>query len=216
VKPTPDAAALARDLMRHTLHGPPPLEMSDRPTLYLSNFASHRSPGKWSPAPYAPLTIMTRPRHFERGAGRVDALVPTAERDLLARALADRLDVAAMAAYREALTSRWSTLDLSPGVLTYTPTNRPDPRVVLPGMTLCCACSVAEARAGRCHRSWAAPFLHRAGWAVVLDGVEAGLEAAAQAFGESPIPGVPLVMFGDAIRAHIEALDPEAIARGGR
>jgi hypothetical protein len=145
--------------------------MSDRPTLYLSNFASHRSPGKWGPA-YAPLTIMTRPRHFERGAGRVDDLVPTAERDLLARALADRSDVAAMAVYREALEARWSTLDLSPGVLTYTPTHRPHPMEVLPGMTLCCACSVAEARAGRCHRSWCAPFLVRAGWRVLIDGVE--------------------------------------------
>lgn len=39
------------------------------------------------------------------------------------------------------------------------------------GDTLCCACSVAESRAGRCHRSWAAPFLARAGWNVILDGV---------------------------------------------
>ena len=38
--------------------------------------------------------------------------------------------------------------------------------------TLCCACSVAESRAGRCHRAWAAPFLHAAGWRVVLDGRE--------------------------------------------
>lgn len=41
---------------------------------------------------------------------------------------------------------------------------------VFDGDTLCCACSVAEARAGRCHRTWAAPFLVRAGWRVVLDG----------------------------------------------
>jgi len=43
---------------------------------------------------------------------------------------------------------------------------------VADGDTLCCACSVAEARAGRCHRTWAAQFLVRAGWRVILDGVE--------------------------------------------
>lgn len=31
---------------------------------------------------------------------------------------------------------------------------------------------------GRCHRAWAAPFLVRAGWRVILDGVEVAVAEA--------------------------------------
>ena len=44
--------------------------------------------------------------------------------------------------------------------------------LVEPGCTLTCACSRSAAADGRCHRVVAAPFLHAAGWRVVLDGVE--------------------------------------------
>ena len=139
-------------------------------SLYLSNWASHRTPGMHGPG-YAPLTIMARPRHFERGAGRVMALIPT-EREipLLMAALANRDDEAAVHAYRAALEARWATMALAPGMLMSRQRNDSVPRAVLSGMTLCCACSRAEAAAGRCHRAWAAPFLARAGWTVVLDG----------------------------------------------
>lgn len=40
------------------------------------------------------------------------------------------------------------------------------------GDTLCCACGIEAARAGRCHRVLAAELLHLAGWRVVLDGIE--------------------------------------------
>lgn len=40
------------------------------------------------------------------------------------------------------------------------------------GDTLCCACGIKAARAGRCHRVLAAELLHLAGWRVVLDGIE--------------------------------------------
>jgi len=41
-----------------------------------------------------------------------------------------------------------------------------------PSLGACCACSRAAAAAGMCHRVWAAEALARAGWRVVLDGVE--------------------------------------------
>lgn len=37
------------------------------------------------------------------------------------------------------------------------------------GDALLCTCSRKEAAAGRCHRAWAAPWLERAGWKVVLE-----------------------------------------------
>jgi len=43
---------------------------------------------------------------------------------------------------------------------------------VADGDTLCCACSAANAARDLCHRAWAAPYLVRAGWRVLLDGVE--------------------------------------------
>ncbi len=38
------------------------------------------------------------------------------------------------------------------------------------GDTLLCCCSREKARAGKCHRCWAAEALGAAGWRVVLDG----------------------------------------------
>jgi hypothetical protein len=43
--------------------------------------------------------------------------------------------------------------------------------VVADGDTLLCCCSRAAAAAERCHRTWAARALVKAGWTVVLDGV---------------------------------------------
>ncbi len=45
-------------------------------------------------------------------------------------------------------------------------------RWVADGDTIVCVCARDKAEAGECHRVWFAPFLHDAGWRVVLDGVE--------------------------------------------
>ena len=84
----------------------------------------------------------------------------------------------ALARYRGALDARWEEALasgwLAPGGLRFCALLaggvRGDSWWQVTSATLCCACSVAEAQAGRCHRSWAALHLRRAGWQVVLDG----------------------------------------------
>jgi hypothetical protein len=73
-----------------------------------------------------------------------------------------------MATYRAALEVRWEREDLSPSSLLVF--NTVGLGRVQPGDILCCSCSAKDALAGKCHRAWAAPFLVRAGWDVVLDG----------------------------------------------
>ena len=145
-----------------------------KPTLWISNFASHRTPGMHGPGRL--YTIMVRPRGWEHGAGRVSAFVPP-DPDELVRVIAARRQglTDLVGAYREGVIRAWALnyedYGHAPGeLLAYCADGVEAP--VLDGDTLCCACSVAEARAGRCHRAWAAPFLARAGWRVVLDGVE--------------------------------------------
>jgi hypothetical protein len=162
-----------------------------KPTLYLSNWSSHRTPGMHGPG--RKWTIMADPRHFERGEGRVESLAPLGSRlhRLLRAALADRGNVATMEAYRAAFDAAMETR-LAGGLLSpergtgYRLDGRlwamgaPGHMTALPGLTcrvedgdsLLCACSRDEAAAGRCHRAWAAPWLLRAGWRVVLDGAE--------------------------------------------
>jgi len=148
-------------------------------TLYLSNWSSYRTPGMHGPG--RKLTIMARPRAWEVGDGRVPNLIPSGPiADLMAFALAERAagsGTSAMEAYRAAYCD---TLDrglvaLRPRHLSAFPGGGMGGGLsfdVDDGDTLCCACSVAEARAGRCHRTWCSPFLVRAGWRVILDGVE--------------------------------------------
>ena len=120
---------------------------------------------------------MLRPRAWERGHGVIHALTPLGLDRELTSALAERNGGApgpALAHYRGGSETRVQSFAgaalLNPGKLwAQSGVNAVD---VTDGDTLCCACSVAEARAGRCHRAWAAPFLVRAGWRVVLDGVE--------------------------------------------
>lgn len=59
--------------------------------------------------------------------------------------------------------------DLAPGRL-FSQTAAGGLYEVKPGDTLICACSVERARAGDCHRAWAAVLLAGHGWTVVLDG----------------------------------------------
>lgn len=143
----------------------------DKPAIYLSSFAApgHHGPGRlWS--------MVARPLPGEQGEGRVWALLPYGS-DLV-EFKAGRLTLGnARERYRELLKSRTAraTVGIGPGALAAGMPSDDVPfefaRVeVQPGDTVCCCCSVKEAARGRCHRAWAAPYLHRAGWLVILDG----------------------------------------------
>ncbi|MFA5801174.1 MAG: hypothetical protein WC911_01725 [Thermoleophilia bacterium] len=128
------------------------------PTLYLTNFSSKKLHHGHV------YTIMAKPRTWEHGEGTVSALVPRRFRDYQQGKIT-------MEDYRAdfycQMLDALAELSLDPGRLA-TATGR----MVLDGDTLCCTCSKTEAAAGRCHRAWAAPYLVRAGWTVILDGVE--------------------------------------------
>lgn len=140
--------------------------MPDRPTIHVTNWSSRRLHG-----PGRALTIMARPRAWERGVGRVPWLTP-ADSDLRdAKAGRITLDEyrSRFEAYTGGLASRGH---LDPGELAVVLYDGSGSDAVRDGDTLCCACSRADAAAGRCHRVWAAQALARAGWRVLLDGVE--------------------------------------------
>lgn len=150
--------------------------MTDRPTLHLTNWSSRRLHG-----PGRAFTIMARPRAWEWGAGRIDVLSPLGPMGpLMERALKDRRggedSWPSLTRYYIAFTAHLADAlaagDISALSMLAVNANGCDVATIQDGDTLCCACSVAESRAGRCHRAWAAPFLVRAGWRVVLDGVE--------------------------------------------
>lgn len=141
-----------------------------KPTIYLSNWGSHSTPGHHGPG--KKWTIMARPRKFEQGAGTVIPLPPDPED--LADVRAGRMTVeqyrdAYLTAVREAVGRGWL---LGPGKLEAATSKPHDYRTVGDGDTLCCSCSREAAARGECHRVWAARLLHDAGWRVVLDGVE--------------------------------------------
>lgn len=134
-----------------------------RPTIYLSNWSSARTPGHHGPG--RKLTIMAAPRRWEHGAGPVPQLTPEESDVRAAKSGAMSVEM-----YREVYEQRLRGEDLRPGPL-WTRTDDWQ-ESVRDGDTLCCACSRDAAAAGRCHRVWAAPALVRAGWRVILDGVE--------------------------------------------
>lgn len=147
--------------------------------IWLTNWAGRNTAGMFGPG--RQFTIMARPRHWEWGMGRVDVLAPLGPlMPLMVRALKDRRgggeEWASLSRYREAyaehLAAHLAASDLAPLAMIVTNANGSDVATVQDGDTLCCACSKAEAAAGRCHRAWIAPFLVRAGWRVVLDGTE--------------------------------------------
>lgn len=110
------------------------------------------------------------PRAWEHGDGRVDML--TQERQDVRDAQDKSLSIER---YRERFEARLRALpfaSLEPGRLSWHTADCTGAGPVKDGDTLCCACSRSEAVAGRCHRVWMAPFLVRAGWRVILDGVE--------------------------------------------
>ena len=142
-------------------------------SIFLSQWNATRLHG-----PGPKLTIMSRPREWEHGAGFVPYLTPP-------RALFDAVFAGeiGMDAYRwryERLIALRTLLQ--PGILEFNPGRRSEDRdamlgrgtPVLDGATLCCACSIADADAGRCHRAWAAEALHAAGWRVFVDGRDLG------------------------------------------
>ena len=131
-------------------------------------------------------SIMRWPRDVpdEHGHGRVLSLTPP--QALLAAARSDHR-LSAMADYEAGLQRAWNPERLAPGVLSYglRAHSKYDPDAkrwdgelwvrlgeVEDGATLFCACSRAAAAARSCHRVLAAELLARAGWRVVLDGVE--------------------------------------------
>jgi hypothetical protein len=139
--------------------------VADRPTLYVTNWSSRRLHG-----PGRKLTIMAAPRRWEHGEGRVPDCIP---------ALADLLDYQSGAIdvreYRRRFEEDIAFANLRPGALTFRNTPWTPGSVepmVLYGDTLLCACSREAAAKGECHRVWAADALVRAGWRVILDGVE--------------------------------------------
>lgn len=105
---------------------------------------------------------MANPRWWERGAGEVSCFVPPLDwlRDVKAGTLHPDN-------YFAWLRFRWTSATAlhAPGMLVAHGGGASAP--VLDGDTLCCACAVGAP----CHRREAAPFLVRAGWRVVLDGV---------------------------------------------
>jgi hypothetical protein len=133
------------------------------PTVYLTNWASHKTPGCNGPG--RKLSIMAFTPDWAPSIGRAPDLAPLG---------ADLLDVKAGRIsgdeYEHRFRAGIDPLALIPIQLTaYTPDGI---GLVRDGDTLCCACSRAEAAAGRCHRAWAAEYLARAGWRVILDGTE--------------------------------------------
>lgn len=139
--------------------------MSEKPTIYLSNFASHRTKGHHGPGRL--FSIMARTPHWSPALGVVSALVPDAE-DLWP-ALAGEIS---MDEYRERYERTLSEKGdiLAPGRLIVRSRKQLDSLEVRDGDTLCCVCARSEAAANRCHRVWAAPFLAGQGWRVFLDG----------------------------------------------
>jgi len=145
-----------------------------KPTIYLSNWSSHKTLGHHGPG--RKLTIMVNPRRWERGVCCVHTLTPA--RCWLYALQNGEMSVDEYRGLFEAMTEAWAD-KLRPGYLfSEDPKDNP-PMVwvggyvlVEDGDTLCCACSRDEAAAGRCHRVWAAHALARNGWRVILDGAE--------------------------------------------
>lgn len=152
-----------------------------RPTLYLAGWNS-RATGHHGPGPK--LSIMVWPGKYVRPDGHVFLLIPTMDQEIadLATLIRARRAKAptppdVLARYRGSLEARWAQY-LDAGILApwrFTFVRRRGDALAIPvpdGASLLCGCSANHAAIGECHRAWATPFLARAGWRVVLDGVE--------------------------------------------
>ncbi len=148
-------------------------------TLHLTNGSSTRLHG-----PGRKLSIMAAPRSWEHHDGTVQDLVPRLH-SLRAHQAGTLSLEKYRAEYEAGLHQHLIAGSLQPHVrLQYRPTARLIAASVAAheanlatfavddGDTLCCCCSVADARDGLCHRTWLAPVLKAAGWRVVLDGID--------------------------------------------
>ena len=117
------------------------------------------------------FNIIRQPRPFERQDGSVEALTPSSDWWHAQRrggcTLADF-----ERAYRDKVERRLA--DLEPGRLSASGRTERGERsaLVTSGDTLISPGSRDKAAAGRCVRAWAAEYLRRAGWRVILDGKE--------------------------------------------
>lgn len=140
-----------------------------RPTLYITNWGSKTLHGLGRK-----ITIMARPRHWERGVGCCALLVPN-EADLLAVKQGHIGIQEYRNRFEEGLTRPMlsGSSSLAPGGLRAVIYLGAHGMVdVRSGDTLLCACSKDAASRGECHRVWAAAALSAAGWRVILDGKE--------------------------------------------
>ena len=157
-----------------------------QPTIYLANWSSHKSlhgPGKGL------YSIMAQPRSWEHGWGKVGALcppeaaVPHLRAALIAKHspklgglfdLDESEDEPETNPYQMLVTGHFQKMltagKLAPGSLTWHRMDTDTKGPVETDSTCCCACSVADSLAGKCHRAWAAPYLHAAGWQVMQEG----------------------------------------------
>lgn len=136
-----------------------------RPKLYLTNFSSRKAPHRGPGSVYT-MMIKPKPERGWLGQGRVWPLTPCLS--WLEAYLAGHID---LAMYEQLFVSRLKANPqmLNPGKLL---AERPvlGQVQVRGGDTVCCACARAKAERRECHRAFVAPFLHSAGWQVVLDG----------------------------------------------
>lgn len=142
--------------------------MSARPTIHLTNVSSRKLHHGMV------FNIMAAPRPWERLDGHVQSLTPPLE--WLRLVQSGQITEAEYRRRYEAMisSSHPPSSCQAPGNLLAARGRAGgwSAEVVSDGDTLVCACSRAAAAAGRCHRVWAARFLVRSGWRVILDGSE--------------------------------------------
>jgi hypothetical protein len=153
--------------------------VDSRPVLHLRSAAwvnARRKKGEPLSGPHLTIQYAPRGQYGERGEGRVEILRPNpiewdaGQRLVAARREGRPLDPALLRHYRGSMEARWEAAlargELVPGRLRRTLDGVTEP-LVADGAILTCSCAAGV----DCHRRWAAPFLIRAGWDVVLDGV---------------------------------------------
>lgn len=138
---------------------------TERPTVYLSNWASHKTPGHHGPGRL--LSIMVSTPHWATPIGKVGIAAPKAD-DFWA--LQEGKITAEEYRERYAKGVLLFAKVLVPGKLGFVSKEEHESSEVKDGDTLCCVCSRHNAKDGNCHRVWLAPLLVEAGWRVILDG----------------------------------------------
>jgi hypothetical protein len=137
--------------------------MAEKPKIFLSNWASHKTAGHHGPGRL--YSIMVKTPWWARSTGRVDVLVPP--EGALWDAKSERIDMATYKRLYLDKLDQWADR-LAPGKLVADEGG--GLVMVTSGDTLCCSCARSVAVADKCHRAWAARRLLEAGWNVVLDG----------------------------------------------